>query len=100
MRERAISLLFMQDNAPAHKSKETIEEFMARNIIPIIWPVYSPDLNPIETIWNEMKDWLARNYPGEREVPYETLRQRIIEAWHAIDGSNLFQSAVDSNTPP
>lgn len=43
-----------------------------------------------------MKDWLARQYPGDEEVPYETLRQRIINAWDAKDGSNLFQLAVDS----
>ena len=31
----------------------------------ISWPVYSPDLNPIKTVWNRMKDYVANNYPDK-----------------------------------
>lgn len=47
---------FMQDNAPSHHASETIQELKERGIKVISWPPYSPDLNPIESVWNKMKD--------------------------------------------
>jgi transposase len=88
-------LRFMQDNAPAHASESTIQEFQERGIQPITWPAYSPDLNPIETVWNEMKDWLARNYPREGYVSYDALRKQVLEAWEAI-GEDLLSQLVDT----
>ena len=36
---------WMQDNAPSHNSRETIENLERRGIHDIKWPRYSPDLN-------------------------------------------------------
>ena len=77
-------LLFMQDNAPAHSAALTREELRERGIPVIFWPAFSPDLNPVETLWNEMKDWLAREHPSEQQVSCDILRERVHAAWNAI----------------
>jgi transposase len=44
----------MQDGPPGHSAQYTRQELQERGITVITWPAYSPDLNPIETLWNKM----------------------------------------------
>ena len=53
----------MQDNAPSHSAARTMQEFRDRGIIPIKWPPCSPDLNPIESVWNKMKYFIHFKHP-------------------------------------
>jgi DDE superfamily endonuclease len=66
-----LSLRFMQGNTPRH-TKPTIKEMRKRGIFPIFWPHFSPGLNPIEAVWNKMKDWIAKYYSGM--MSYDELR--------------------------
>jgi len=77
-------LIFMQDNAPGHAAADTRREFALRAIQTISWPPFSPDLNPIETIWCWMKDWIEDCYGDEHKPSYDRLRQWVKEAWEAI----------------
>ena len=45
-------LIFMQDNAPSHRSKETTKNLRRRHIPTYKHPTYSPDLNLIEHVRN------------------------------------------------
>ena len=82
-------LLFMQDNAPRHAAKYTREELQDRGIPYISWPPYSPDLNPIEAVWNIMKDWIQEHYGDQDKLSYNTLRKAVREAWDAVTPEQL-----------
>ena len=76
-----IHTIFMQDSVLAHAAKGTIQDLQERRIICFQWPSYSPDLNPIETVWNWMKDWIRERYD-------DTLRMYDEEA---VDGAFLME---------
>ena len=73
----------MQDGAPGHAKKETIADLIKRGITKINWPPFSLDLNPIETVWNWIKEWIWNHYPYNFML-YDQLRKAILEAWEAV----------------
>ena len=56
---------FQQDNASIHTSRKTRDFIEENAIILLPWPGQSPDLNPIEHIWDE----LERNIRSRKENP-------------------------------
>ena len=49
------------DNASFHKSRKTVELIESVGCFVIFLPPYSPDLNPIEKFWANMKRWIKQN---------------------------------------
>ena len=53
----------IMDNASIHKSPKVRELIQSAGCKLIYLPPYSPDLNPIETFWANMKKWIKNNVP-------------------------------------
>ena len=57
---------FMHDVAPCHNSKST-RTFLECKGIPILeWPGNSPDMTPIENVWNIMKKEIGKKCHAKR----------------------------------
>jgi inhibitor of nuclear factor kappa-B kinase subunit alpha len=77
--------IFQQDNAPAHRARDTVELLnreTAELISPLQWPPNSPDLNPVDyKIWSVLQDRVYRT--RIRDVQH--LKERLIEEWGRFD---------------
>ena len=80
--------LLMQDGAPSHTSRETMDWLRRRiNILPG-WPPNSPDLNPIEMLWAILKK-------KRHHIEESTLEAQVCSAWDSITEETI-NSLVDS----
>jgi hypothetical protein len=83
MRANGYEPVFQEDNAPCHKSFSTQKWKLEYGVKSVEWPPYSPDLNPIEHLWDELKRRVyARNvHPSNRQELINALK----EEWSSIE---------------
>ncbi|WKY15049.1 hypothetical protein Q1695_000509 [Nippostrongylus brasiliensis] len=66
--------------SPCHKSRETMKDFEERGVSTLSWPAESPDLNPIELVWGNMKaDIRKRNIKN-----LDDLKVAALQYWRTL----------------
>ena len=73
---------FMQDNDPKHTSRKAKCFFEDEGINWWQAPPESPDLNPIENLWHELKEYIQREVMPTTKTQ---LIQGIVQFWATVD---------------
>lgn len=77
----AQDFVFMQDGAPCHTAKASINCLNTLNVEDLPWPSNSPDLNPIENCWAYLK---LKVYSRTNST-IEELKKNIEDVWYNDD---------------
>ncbi|GFX35161.1 transposable element Tc3 transposase [Trichonephila clavipes] len=81
--------LFMDDNARPHRANTVDECLQSEDITRMDWPAYSPDLNPIEHVWDMLDRRIATRQPPPTCLP--ELRRALLDEW-----CNIPQDQIDN----
>lgn len=77
--------IFQQDNDPKHSSQYLKDWFQSRRVDVMDWPSQSPDLNPIEHLWEHLSRQVREKKAKNCNEKFAFLKK----AWEAIPTSVL-----------
>ena len=80
--------MFMQDGAPAHSKQVITRWFKYEKIELLDWPGNSPDLNPIELVWDYLKKRINQKHGGQHT------REALCKIWKS-EWDLLEQDIID-----
>ncbi|GFV20200.1 transposable element Tcb2 transposase [Trichonephila clavipes] len=85
--------VFMDDNTTCHRTLAVQDCLDSEGIQRLVWPARSPDLNPIEIVWDALGRQVAgRNYPPTNK---NTLIRALTEEWDKLP-QQLLDNVVQS----
>ena len=88
----------MHDNARSHVARICRQFFNRNNVNVLAWPAVSPDMNPIEHIW----DFLGRTVRARGNVHnFRDLENALIQEWNNHDSQSCYQALrkVNARSP-
>ena len=77
--QRNQGTVFMQDNARPHTARHTQQHLRTHHVQPMPWPAKSPDLNPIENVWDALDRCIQRRPVQPRNLA--ELTQALNDEW-------------------
>ncbi|GFV67041.1 transposable element Tcb2 transposase [Trichonephila clavipes] len=84
----------MDDSATCHRTLAVQDCLDCEGIQRLVWPARSPDLNPIENVWDTLGRQVAgRNYPPTNK---NTLIRALTEEWDKLP-QQLLDNVVQNN---
>ena len=86
------ALVFQQDNARPHTARVTTNFLQRNNVNVMPWPSRSPDFNPVEQIWDQLKRRVRRNH---NPLTLPALERALQLEWRRLP-ANTVQRYVDS----
>ena len=69
--------IFQQNNAPALRARLTTQFLIQSNITVIDWPALSPDMAPIDHVWEERRVYSRNTRPNT----VAELRHALVKEW-------------------
>ena len=72
--------IFQQDNARPHAARITTNFLATSNVNTLPWPALSPDMNPMEHVW----DYLKRRVRARNVQNVQQLQAAITQEWNQI----------------
>ncbi|KAK3521087.1 hypothetical protein QTP86_013380 [Hemibagrus guttatus] len=100
------SWVFQHDNDPKHTARATKEWLRKKHFKVLEWPSQSPDFNPIENLWRELKIHVAQRQPQN----ITALEEICMEEWAKLPATvwlptmmtsllvSMFKKKLDRNT--
>ncbi len=87
------------DNAPSHRSHQVV---WPDGFVPLPLPPYSPELNPIERVWRDLKDQCAWQHFPDLEAQQDYVADILCTydpaALQSLTGYRYFVEAVNALT--
>jgi transposase len=79
--------LFQQENARPHTARLAMD-YLEQNTINVLpWPSKSPDLNPIEPLWDHLDKRVHQRQPPPQTL--DQLCQMLQQEWRTITRNNI-----------
>lgn len=89
----AHALVLQQDNARPHTSNVTRAALNENQVAILSWPARSPDLSPIEHIWDVIQRSISENYDPATSL--QQLAQQVTASWNQVS-QQIIQHLIES----
>ena len=89
------NLVFQQDNARPHVARIVTEKLEQSSVEVLPWPARSPDLSPIEHLWDVIGRKIYHSDQPSPPTDLRTLSQRLMEEWSMVP-QTVIQNLIDS----